>query len=954
MIITNLETNHLPNPLGFAFDPPVFSWKVEATADKKQRAARVLVASDVAFSQILFDSGQVAGQTIDSLAYRPPLPLTPRTRYYWKVQVWGETESAESEIAWFETGKLDEPWRARWITPNFANTDTHPLIFREFELPSRVRSARAYVCGLGLYHFELNGEKVGEEFLTPYCNAYDQWLQYQTFDITRYLHQGANQIAIMLGNGWYKGRYGLQDPPHQPTAYGDHFALICELHCELESGARLVIVSDRKWKARPAPVLKSDIYDGESYDARIANLSVDVGNAFGVRQLALDSGKLQARRSPPVCIQEEIQPIAFLHTPSGETVLDMGQNMVGWVRFTTRAAAGTRIHLQFGEVLQDGNFYRENLRSARAEYIYIADGRQSIAQPYFCFFGFRYVRVMGWEGELSLDDFTGCVLYSKMTPTGTVETSNPQVNQLFRNVLWSQKGNFVDIPTDCPQRDERLGWTGDAQMFCGTACFNMDSSAFYAKYAYDLALEQAKHDGKVPDVIPAANTAYGGSSAWGDAATILPWTLYEFFGDRTILEQQFASMRAWVDHIRKMEEAAGSRRLWSSGYHWGDWLALDGSDPNEPRGGTPEDFIASAFYYYSTRLVARAADVLGKADEADHYTALAEEILAAIQQEFFTPGGRLAIHTQTGYVLALFMNLAPDAFRRRLIGDLLSRMRKDHSRLRTGFVGTPYLCRVLSNHGANDLAYQLLLNEDDPSWLYAVKRGATTIWERWDALKADGSLHPPAMNSFNHYAYGSIVEWIYRDLCGLNPTARGPGFRRARLAPKPDQALKWARASYQSASGLYESGWQIGEQGSLIFDFRIPFNADAEVVLPDANVGEIRINGQPCGSGAQHGSEAILQLDAGGYHIEYPPSRPYRPTLSSHIPAIKILENKQAKKELRKFIPMVAALTQSMIAAIGDASLRELAQTPYLNLSDAEMDQIDQMLRQFPLGDEQS
>ncbi len=547
--------------------------------------------------------------------------------------------------------------------------------------------------------------------------------------------------------------------------------------------------------------------------------------------------------------------------------------MTGWLRFKTSAPVDTRIHLQFGEVLQAGSFFRDNLRTAKAEYTYIADGSDAVVEPYFTFYGFRYVKISGWVGDLDLDDFTGCVIYSRMDIIGEIETSNAQVNQLFKNALWGQKGNFLDIPTDCPQRDERLGWTGDAQIFSGTACFNMDAAAFFAKYGYDLGKEQSKTGGMVPHIVPMHNLERGGSSAWGDVATILPWTLYDFYGDVGILEQQFESMRAWVDYIQRIDEASGGKRLWTEGEHFGDWLSLDASDPASRKGGTPQDFIASAFYCYSARLVARAAAVLGKQAPADAYERLAAEIKAAIQREYFTATGRLAIPTQTGYALALFMDLVPDAHRQRVQADLIARLNEDNRHLRTGFVGTPYLCRVLSNIGANDLAYTLLLNEDYPSWLYAVNLGATTIWERWNSLNADGSISSTGMNSLNHYAYGSIVEWMYRDMCGLNPTADEDGitgFRHAKIAPKPDKSLDWAKARYRSAAGVYESGWQFDETGQITLDVVIPFNASARVVLPDAQRDAVALNGHPLRDGAQIGDSVALTLGAGSYRITYP------------------------------------------------------------------------------------
>ncbi len=563
MKITHLKTNHIVNPLGFAIEKPTFSWIVEDTYDKVQTAAQILVSRDGDFDQIIFDSGKVDGPGIDSLAYCPPIRLKPRTRYFWKVRVWGETESAESDTAWFETSKMDEDWQAEWITPDWEDNRIHPILYRYFDLPARVVAARAYICGLGLYHFELNGKKVGDEYFTPYCNAYDQWIQYQTFDITDQLTVGSNLVSVMLGNGWYKGRYGADGGGL--GFYGDRFALICEMHITLENGNELIVVTDPAWKAQPSPVIESDIFDGETYDARIEKVVPSPGKTFDVKPIEIDMTRLEARRSLPVCINEEIKPVAVIHTPAGETVLDMGQNMTGWVRFRTSAPAGTRIHLQFGEVLQGGNFFRDNLRTAKAEYIYIADGTDAVAEPYFTFYGFRYVKISGWVGELNIDDFTGCVVYSRMDTIGEIETSNEKVNQLFKNAMWGQKGNFLDIPTDCPQRDERLGWTGDAQIFSGTACFNMDAGAFFSKYAYDLGKEQSKTGGMVPYIVPMVNLNRGGSSAWGDVATIVPWNVYEFYGDIGILEQQFESMRAWVDYIKGIDDSSGGRRLWTEG-----------------------------------------------------------------------------------------------------------------------------------------------------------------------------------------------------------------------------------------------------------------------------------------------------------------------------------------------------------------------------------------------------
>lgn len=872
MKITHLKTNRIVNPLGFAIEKPCFSWLVEETRDTVQIAAQIIVSLDENFKQIIFDSGKVDGSSIDSVAYRPQLELHPRTRYFWKVKVWGETENAESDPAWFETSKIDESWSALWITPDWEDRQIHPVVYQQFEIPSRIVAARAYICGLGLYNFSLNGKRVGDEYFTPYCNAYDQWIQYQTYDITNELQIGSNLISVMMGNGWYKGRYGADGG--RIGFYGDRFALICEIHITLENGDELKVSTDSSWKAQPAPIIQSDIFDGETHDARIEKTVPSPNHVFNVRQIDIGIDRLEPRRSLPVCINQEIKPVALIKTPSGETVLDFGQNITGWVRFKTRAPSGTRIYLQFGEVLQGGNFFRDNLRTAKAEYTYIADGTEAVVEPYFTFYGFQYVKVEGWVGDLNIDDFTGCVIYSRLESAGHIETSNDKVNQLFKNTIWSQKDNFLDIPTDCPQRDERLGWTGDIQIFSGTACFNMDVHAFLSKYLYDLKKEQSKMGGMVPYIVPMANLNQGGSCAWGDAATIVPWNVYEFYGSIDILEQQFDSMRAWVDYIRRVDEASGGKRLWTGGTHFGDWLALDVtiSDPTSRKGGTPEDFIASAFYCYSAALVAKAAAALAKHDLADEYQRLSAQVRLAIQKEFFTETGRLAIPTQTGYVLALFMDLVPDVHRQRVERDFIAQLEKDKKHLRTGFVGTPYLCRVLSNIGANDLAYTLFLNEDYPSWLYSVNMGATTIWERWNSLNPDGSISSTGMNSLNHYAYGSIAEWMYRDMCGLNPSSgKGEvtGFRHALIAPKPDPSIQWVKAAYHSAVGYYESGWRFDEAGRLTLEITIPFNASAKVILPGAQANAIQMNEREFSEGVQCGENVELTLGAGHHKISY-------------------------------------------------------------------------------------
>ena len=939
MRLINLKTNHITNPVGFDLGRPSLSFITCDTTASKQVAAQIQVALDKEFSEIVFDSGK--SEEIDSLAFELPIELKPRTRYYWKVTVWADNGEVEtSDIAWFETAKIEEKWSSRWITPDLESS-IHPVLVKEFNIEKSIKtikSARAYVCGVGLYEMNINGSKCGEEYLAPNFNAYDKWLQYQTYDITDRLNEGVNAIEVLLGNGMYKGRFGLS---RTENLYGDKFALLCEVVIDFEDGTSTIISSDNTWKAKKSKILSSGIYDGEVYDS-----TFDDQATYEVKEIDLGFDKLKARLSLPVKIKERLKVVEVIKTPAGETVLDLGQNMVGWVEFKTSVPRGSEITLQYGEILQEGNFYRDNLQSAKCEFKYIADGQEAIVRPHFTYYGFRYVKINGWQGEVKAEDFTGCVLYSDMELTGHIETSNPLVNRLFLNALWGQKGNFLDVPTDCPQRDERLGWTGDAQVFSGTASFNMDTFAFFNKYVYDIACEQEALDGKVPNIVPVADTGDGCSSGWSDVATIIPWTVYMQYGDKKILEQQFDSMKAWVDFVKKQDEASGGRRLWTTGFQLGDWLALDGENPKSFAGGTETGFIASAYYYYSSNIVAKAAKVLGKEELFKEYDALAKEIKAAIREEYFTSTGRLALKNQTAYIVALYMDLIPEGNKDRVVADTIAKFKADKNHLKTGFIGTPYLCRALSESGCNDLAYTLLLNKDYPSWLYAVTMGATTIWERWNSVLPDGKISGTDMNSLNHYSYGSIVEWMYRYMAGINPVEDKPGFRHIKLTPMPDYRLKYAKASYNSAAGLYESEWEISEEGNLNFKFVIPFNATATLVLPDARLENVKVNGKLLKEtdlkASQSNETAVVELTSGLYEFDYEPEAAYVKYYSTEWSYEELVKNEETKKVLVETLPMM--LPEPMIEKVGDKSPRELSHMPFYPVSADVLNKADELL----------
>ena len=812
MRIEHCRINHLHNPIGFELDHPVFSWVVCGASGTRAEASRIIVRYG---EETVADTGWA---DLSSLAAAVPLALAPRTRYSWTVSVRTDKgEEATSGENFFETGRMQESWTGRWIGCDDSE-ERHPIFSKQVAPGKQVRSARLYICGLGLYEAFWNGEKIGAEYLTPYCTNYDAWVQYQTYDVTKQLQQSGT-LSVKLGNGWYKGRFGFD--PSKPPYYGDSFKLIADLIITYEDGAEEIIGTDESWQVTRSRIAFSNIYDGETLE--------DVP-AVPARFSDAPKGALRARLSTPVLVREE-RKCSLIITPAGETVLDTRQILTGSFRLRVHEPRGKRIHLQFGEILQNGCFYRDNLRSAKAEYTYISGGGACVIEPEFTFYGYRYVKIEGIE-NLNPDDFTALVLYSDIPSAGSLETGHPLVNQLIHNAQWGHIGNFLDVPTDCPQRDERMGWTGDAQVFAPTACYLRDCAAFYTKYLHDMYTEQLQNDGEVPQVIPSFGFKPS-SAAWGDAACIIPWTVYMFTGDRTILEKQFDSMCAWVDF---MERTESRDQGWRNHFHYGDWLALDCAKSAKGLiGATDRDYIALVHFRYSAELTAKAARVLGKAAEAAHYQQLADSLLDIIRREYFTPSGRCAVPTQTGYLLALRHGLTSDVSRTRR--DLANKLAANNDLLETGFVGTPLLCSELTRAGYAAKAFHLLLHEGYPGWLYAVKMGATTIWERWNSVLPDGSISGTDMNSLNHYAYGSVLQWLYEDVAGLAPLE--PGFTRAKLCPHVHPALGHAQAQYHSAAGTWFVRWEILEDSRIAYRCTVPFGCTAQLILPDGSEHEL-------------------------------------------------------------------------------------------------------------------
>lgn len=883
MRVTHLVCDYMTNPLGFDFDRPSFGWQTECDAvNGVQSAYQLQVDRGGSFDSPLLDTGWVESGL--SAGIRPALRLAPRTRYFWRVRIRdGEGRvSPWPESAWFETAKYDEPWQGRWI----GWEQEFPQLRGDILLPKPVVSARVYACGVGLYTLFLNGARVGDEYLCPGFNAYDSWLQYQTYDVTALLRPGANALGCRLGNGYYKGRVNWPEIRERFgdrwNIYGDRLAFLCELRVRYEDGTEEVFGSDESWRASRSPYLRAEVYDGEVFDARLerdgwCSPETDASGWAHACAVPIDMGLLRARRSLPVRLHERLKPAAVLHTPKGETVLDFGQNCAALLSFEPDAPAGTELWLQFGEALdRDGNFYRDNMRTALAEIRYICDGQKRIYRPEFSFFGFRYVRLTRWPGEPDPAAFTSEAIYSDMPRTGYFRCSDERVNRLYENSLWSQKSNFVDNPTDCPQRDERMGWTGDAQVFCCTASMHMQTDAFFRKYLCDLAIEQKKDD-YVPVVVPNILRKTGiwqlPITAWGDAATVIPWTLYTHYGDKAVLEAQYPSMKAWVDFMRRMDEKGEDRY---TVFSLGDWLAQDTKDENNFFGLTPTDLISTAYYALSARIVAKTAALLGEAEDAAFYGELERRIGEAFRKEYVSANGRVVSETQTAQAVALAFDMLLPEQRGVAAEHLAERIRIDNHKLTTGFVGTPVLCPALSENGLNEYAYTLLLQTQCPSWLYEVEKGATTMWERWNSVREDGSFGPVGMNSLNHYAFGAISEWLYRCAAGINPVESAPGFKRSLLRPMPNSQLRHAAASLETPYGTLRSGWELTDEG-IELAFTVPFNTSATIILPDAKGAEVWENG------ARISADAPLERGSGVWKYRYVPNGE---TIDRRIPPI--------------------------------------------------------------------
>ena len=884
--LTALKCDYHINPIGMDVAQPRLSWQIVTTENNfVQQAYEIRVAESLEKlsqgSKLVWISGKVTSSESVNVAYSGPAAKSMQ-RFWWQVRIWDPKGKATawSEPSFWEMGLLNAgDWKASWIRlgqePD--NTISRPVQFfrKEFSVAKKIKSARVYVTALGLYELRLNGKKVGADLFTPGWTSYKNRIQYQTYDITNLL--GAkNVLCAEVGDGWYRGNVGFKG---QRSYYGDKSALLAQLEITYTDGSTESIATDATWKTTTGPILESDIYNGENYDARLELTGWDqVGYADkkwkGAATYEYAKNQLIAPQGVPVQAIQEIKPIKLIKTPKGESVLDMGQNMVGVVRLKVKGNAGDKIVVKFAEVLDKaGDFYTDNLRAAKCTDTYtLKGGMEETFQPLFTFHGFRFVKLEGLSKEPTLDQVTGVVIHSAMTPTGTFSCSDSLINQLQHNIQWGQKGNFVDVPTDCPQRDERLGWTGDAQVFSMTAAFNFDVAAFYTKWMKDFTADQLK-SGRVPHVIPDVLSGGGGATAWADASVIVPWTVYQVYGDKRILTEQYGSMKAWVEY---MHTRAGEKNLWLGDDHFGDWLAFASNSSSYPGATTEKDLIATAYYAHSSKILSQVAAILGKTEDAAFYSKLSEAVKKAFIEEFVTKNGRVVSHTQTGYSLALAFDLLPENLKNNAAEYLAADVKK-MGHLTSGFVGTPLVCKTLSSIGRDDLAFMLLNRKKYPSWLYPVTQGATTIWERWDGQKPDGSFQDVGMNSFNHYAYGAIGEWLYKHVAGLDLDPQNPGYKHLLLYPHPGGDLTKASAELKSMYGTIKSSWKL-DQSKFNYEVTVPANTTATVTLPNAELSKVLMNQLPLAGNKvvkaeQNGNDTLVELGSGSYQFTYASER---------------------------------------------------------------------------------
>ncbi|MDP4269296.1 MAG: family 78 glycoside hydrolase catalytic domain [Bacteroidota bacterium] len=849
--ISSLTTEHLINPIGLDESQPKFGWILTSKQRNVMQTAYEIQVSENAnvAGKLIWQTGKVSSDASINIPFGGE-KLQSGKRYFWRVRAWDNKGNCTgwSNVNFWQMALLNTAdWKAKWIEADIKEVKRLcPQFRKSFSAAKTIQSATAYITAHGMYEANINGRKVGDAFLTPGFTSYNKRLQYQTYDVTSMLQKGENVIAVNVGNGWYRGYLGWVT---QVNTWGDKLGLLLQLDISYADGTKETVMTDGSWKSATGSIVTAEIYHGETIDANKETTgwklpNYDDSKWAGVKVADYKLNNLIATYNEPVRKHEVFKATKVITTPKGEKVLDFGQNMVGFESIKIKGQKGDTIRIYHAEVLDKaGNFYTENLRTATAISTYVLSGNgEEIFEPHFTFYGFRYIKIVGVRGEINPENFPAVALYSDMPKTGSFTTSNSLINQLQSNITWGQKGNFLDIPTDCPQRDERLGWTGDAQVFVRTAAYNGGVYNFFNKWMKDLAADQWE-DGRVPWVIPNIFTTSkkeSGSTGWSDASTIIPWNIYMAYGDKRILENQYPSMKKWVDYMKNKSVNS----LWNTEkFHFGDWLFFRPSDDKDGIAAiTDKNMIAQCFFAHSTQMLINAAQVLGKTDDMKLYSDLLSKVKKAYMDEYMTANGGLVSSTQTAYVLALHFDMLPENLRQQAADRLVKNIAKYNNHITTGFIGTPYICHVLSRFGYEDVAYKLLLQKTYPSWLYPVTVGATTIWERWDAQKPDGSFQTSEMNSFNHYAYGAIGDWMYREAAGLREEAAG--YKEIIVQPHPGGDFTYMNADLKTSYGNAASHWKI-EGNQLIMEVEIPVNTTATIFIPAKSVAEISESGKP-------------------------------------------------------------------------------------------------------------
>ena len=923
--INQLRCEYLIAPLGIDERAPRLSWALESNRrGARQTAYRIRVASTpeklAAGEGDRWDSGRIESNQTTHIVYTGK-PLQSRDVCHWCVEIWDETgQFTMSESSLWTMGLLEKSeWSAKWIAadpeiikrdkeavaPTLLEPGTPALFRREFDVSGPIKRATLCASARGVFELRANGRRVGEDIFAPEWTDYDKRIHYRTYDVTALLQSGRNALGAMLGDGWWSGYVGWQETR---ARYGSlENSLMVQLEVELHNGQRITVNTDGSWTCNTGPILFSDFMMGETYDARRERTGWDSAKFFGndwlpARELCsrrreeadasiasgtgnppphvggYESIPLVAQRSEPVQIVERLTPVSLNEISPGVFIYDLGQNIAGWVRLRVKAPAGTRVTIRHGERLSpDGTLYTENLRRARATDVYICKGGgEETYEPHFTFHGFQYVEITGLPYKPDKDTVTGCVVRSATPDAGTFECSNPDVNRLWLNGLWSQKDNFLSVPTDCPQRDERLGWMGDAQVFLRTASYNMDVAAFFTKWMIDVEDAQTP-EGIFPETAPRLREGenfiglgnLGGSAGWADAGVIIPYTIWRVYGDRRILERHYQAMVKWVDWIASNNPDGLRVNQLSNNY--GDWLCIP-SDTSFGTHSPMKNLLATAYWADDCTKLAHIARELGHEPDSQRFQKMFEQVRAAFQKEWVEPNGRITTDTQTGYLLALAFDLLPTNLRAAAADHLVENIKALDWHLSTGFIGISHLNPQLTLAGRTDAAYRLLLRDDYPSWLYPVKHGATTIWERWNGWTHEEGFFNPHMNSLNHYSLGSVGEWLFRHVAGIELDPTASGFQQFVLRPFIGEGLDFARASYHTMHGEIKSEWKrAGEK--LVWSVRIPANTTAKVYVPCVPNSTVTENGEPVEkvvglrATGRDGSFLVCEATAGSYNF---------------------------------------------------------------------------------------